>query len=220
MNKNLYGGISYPASSFVFDKVYNNYAEAINNISEDGILIGRYILVAYCDTALSQDVKNIIEFSNNEFNEDITDKDGNVLITKEEANKYYRNFKADNEKSYDRKVYRKKYKPDSNEYIYQEIASLNTTIGQNTIEALNNKIDTVSATTKVLDNKIDTEISATTEALNNKINTEISALIGGAPETLDTLKEIADWIAKDETGTVAMLNEIASLERKTQWQTF
>lgn len=35
---------------------------------------------------------------------------------------------------------------------------------------------------------------ATTEAMNGAINTAISNLIGGAPETYDTLKEIADYI--------------------------
>lgn len=39
----------------------------------------------------------------------------------------------------------------------------------------------------------------------------VSKIIGGAPEALDTLKEIAEWIAKDETGTQALLTQITGL---------
>lgn len=39
----------------------------------------------------------------------------------------------------------------------------------------------------------------------------VSKIIGGAPEAFDTLKEIADWIAEDETGTQALLTQINGL---------
>lgn len=45
---------------------------------------------------------------------------------------------------------------------------------------------------------------ATTEAMNSAINTAISNLIGGAPETYDTLKEIADYIAAHEDVVTAL----------------
>ena len=52
--------------------------------------------------------------------------------------------------------------------------------------------------------------------LNTKIDTEIERLfnqiVDGAPEALDTLKEIAKWIADDETGTAALINRVAALE--------
>lgn len=40
-----------------------------------------------------------------------------------------------------------------------------------------------------------------------------SALVNGAPETLDTLKEISDWIATDEYGTTALINRVSSIEQ-------
>jgi hypothetical protein len=40
---------------------------------------------------------------------------------------------------------------------------------------------------------------------------EMMKLVDGAPDTYDTLKEIADWIAKDETGTQAIVNQVAGL---------
>lgn len=50
-------------------------------------------------------------------------------------------------------------------------------------------------------------------------NTAISNLINGAPETLDTLKEIADWIANDETGTTALTNRVSGLETSLSAET-
>ena len=44
----------------------------------------------------------------------------------------------------------------------------------------------------------------TTEAMNTAISTAISQLIGGAPETYDTLKEIADYIAAHEDVVTAL----------------
>lgn len=42
------------------------------------------------------------------------------------------------------------------------------------------------------------------EAVDTKISTAISELIGGAPETYDTLKEIADYIATHEDAAAAL----------------
>ena len=44
----------------------------------------------------------------------------------------------------------------------------------------------------------------TTNAMNTAISTAISDLIGGAPETYDTLKEIADYIAAHEDVVTAL----------------
>jgi hypothetical protein len=79
MTNLLYGGISYPNTAFVFDRVYSNYAEAnaAANLIEitvdpesgketsvfvgDGVLLNRYVLVAYSNNALTQYIKNDIE---------------------------------------------------------------------------------------------------------------------------------------------------------------
>lgn len=42
--------------------------------------------------------------------------------------------------------------------------------------------------------------------LNNAVEQVIATIVDDAPETFDTLKEIADWIANDETGAVALAN--------------
>lgn len=41
---------------------------------------------------------------------------------------------------------------------------------------------------------------------------EIAKVVAGADESFDTLKEIADWIANDTTGSTQMANDIAALQ--------
>lgn len=41
---------------------------------------------------------------------------------------------------------------------------------------------------------------------------EISKIVAEAPEDLDTLKEIADWIANDQTGAAELANRISHIE--------
>jgi len=54
-------------------------------------------------------------------------------------------------------------------------------------------------------------VSAATsrEDVQALISAAVDDLIGGAPETYDTLKEIADYIAKDENAAAAMTQAIA-----------
>ena len=52
MSNNMYGGITYPNSPFSFDRTYYNYTTAVGNATDDGVLIGRYVLVQYCDEVL------------------------------------------------------------------------------------------------------------------------------------------------------------------------
>lgn len=46
------------------------------------------------------------------------------------------------------------------------------------------------------------------------IETKYDNLIKDAPAALDTLKEIADWISKDETGTQALIQRVINIETK------
>lgn len=54
------------------------------------------------------------------------------------------------------------------------------------------------------------ETGMTEADVNQLINVALTALIDGAPDTFDTLKEIADWIAKDEEGTAQLIADVAS----------
>jgi hypothetical protein len=57
MSDNIYGGILYPNSSFIIDKIYSNYADAYYNAATDSILIGRYVLIAYTERPLSYAIR-------------------------------------------------------------------------------------------------------------------------------------------------------------------
>ena len=79
------------------------------------------------------------------------------------------------------------------------------------------------------DTKVKADIKANTDAialLNEDAETEgsvahtaaaaakseVAGLIGSAPEALDTLEEIAKWIADDETGSTALVTRVAANE--------
>lgn len=46
----------------------------------------------------------------------------------------------------------------------------------------------------------------------NQVKSAINAVVNGAGEAFDTLKEVADWLTNDQTGTAAIINRVASLE--------
>lgn len=58
----------------------------------------------------------------------------------------------------------------------------------------------------------------TTEAMNTAISTAISNLIDGAPETYDTLKEIAAYIASDKTAMEVLNAAIGNKADKTAFE--
>lgn len=59
----------------------------------------------------------------------------------------------------------------------------------------------------------------TTDAMNSAISAAISELIGGAPETYDTLKEIADYIAAHADVVTALNQAIGAKADKTTVET-
>lgn len=80
------------------------------------------------------------------------------------------------------------------------------------------------------DTQIKADIKANTDALailNGAVETDgsvkaeakaaadiaVATVVNGAPEALDTLREVAEWIANDESGAAAMANKIAANEK-------
>lgn len=53
-------------------------------------------------------------------------------------------------------------------------------------------------------------------SVKKAVNDAITALVDGAPEALDTLKELADWIADDETASAALVKRVAANEEKIE----
>lgn len=65
-----------------------------------------------------------------------------------------------------------------------------------------------------LDARLDTlEGDANTAgSVAKQVKDAIDAVVDGADEAFDTLKEVAEWIANDESGTTAIIGRVASLE--------
>lgn len=69
------------------------------------------------------------------------------------------------------------------------------------IAVLNGTVDTAGSVLYV--SKAQAELAA---------RNEVSALVGAAPDALNTLEEIAAWIAEDETGTTALIDRVIANE--------
>ena len=66
-------------------------------------------------------------------------------------------------------------------------------------------------------NKILDELNSTLsgkDGIRDLIDEAIKGIIAGAPESFDTLREIADWIENDKTGAAAMANKISEHSEK------
>lgn len=67
--------------------------------------------------------------------------------------------------------------------------------------------ETVDANTAAI-----TKLNGTGEgSVSKTVADEIAKVVADAPENFDTLKEIADWIANDTTGSAKMANDIAAI---------
>ena len=67
---------------------------------------------------------------------------------------------------------------------------------------------TLKAAAETLANKLSTIENTFTSQVY--VDTQISTLIGGAPSTLDTLKEIADSIANDTAVSVSLISTVTA----------
>lgn len=127
MNNNLYGGRTYPDAPLMFDKIYPNYKAAIGDIQQGAVFIGRYIIIMYCDTTLSNDLCSALETI--EYNEDTLESDVIAVLGDSppvwkisSAKNYVKNYNVDisgvntdNLRSYDRVVFKVGY-----ETLYDE----------------------------------------------------------------------------------------------------
>ena len=97
-------------------------------------------------------------------------------------------------------------------YIGEEAGS------NETVQALVNSLATLTQQVATDEEQIGANAGAI-EVLNgdssvegsvaNQVQNAVSDLVNGAPEALDTLKEIADWIKADEAGAAALAEQVA-----------
>ena len=115
--------------------------------------------------------------------------------------------------------------------VDDKISSIDTKVASNTnaIEAINNtETGILAEAKKYADSKVyddaavKADIKKNTDAISTLNGTGegsvtkavadgIAKVVADAPEDFDTLKEIADWIANDTTGSVKMANDIAAV---------
>lgn len=101
-----------------------------------------------------------------------------------------------------------------------DLTTLTTTAKTNLVSAINEVKASIGSAGPVID---DSTASTTTVYSSNKTESEISAaitaLINGAPSTLDTLKEIADALAADESAIGGLTTAIGNRVRFDAAQT-
>ena len=95
---------------------------------------------------------------------------------------------------------------DAKDYADEKIAESTNAI-TNSINDVSAKADANEAAIAVLNGDANTDGSVA-----NKVATEIAAVVNNAPDSFDTLKEIADWIANDVTGAAALANKVSAIE--------
>lgn len=88
---------------------------------------------------------------------------------------------------------------------YQEENDARVQEAEDAIALLNGDKDTEGSVAHMVDTVVG-------EATEKAVDDAIKALVDNAPEALDTLKEIADWIAEDETGTAALIERVSDIE--------
>lgn len=85
------------------------------------------------------------------------------------------------------------------------------------IAANKDAIDLLNSGKDVEGSVLNTVNTVVGEATEKAVDDAIKALVDNAPEALDTLKEIADWIANDETGTAALIKKVDDqIEKEAQ----
>ena len=90
------------------------------------------------------------------------------------------------------------------------IAGNGITIDENNI--ISSSYDDAEIKHLIAENK--NAITTLSESVNNKIDQVISDIVDGAPEDLNTFKQIADWINSDVDGAAKMANDIADLRER------
>ena len=239
-NNLIYGGIVYPDNPFVFDKIYNSYADAsIGCIKGDSILIGRYILIKYHPSIAYTFDDQLKIIGNPSVTGDEAIWRDNYLKdnpVNDEDNPDNDEKDAKNYGNYDTVVCQKQYNIKRNIIEYVPIAHLGTSysteyvdnrigdlgINENTQQKITVKayIDNVQQELLDTDKNINDQIQiwvGNNETDKNKSIRAIAAeeiaeqlIPDSAQESLDTLQEISNWIQQHPDDVAEMNKNIAT----------
>lgn len=86
--------------------------------------------------------------------------------------------------------------------------------GETIVSAIKYVYDLANSQNNALDARLDTLEGEGEGSVKKAVNDAVTALVDGAPEALNTLKEIADWIAKDTTGATNLITRMENAEAK------
>ena len=127
MNNTIYGGLgSYPATPFLIDKVYNNRTEMDENCENDGVFLGRYVMIRYCEENYDQEARrtlhNKVGYDDEQeyylLEEDVSEQGWKYLVNylKDLNNGYaddiyFGNLQTSEYYSYDHTIWRKEQVP-------------------------------------------------------------------------------------------------------------
>lgn len=85
------------------------------------------------------------------------------------------------------------------------------------VEAINGDAEALEDRVEALEATHATKEDGSFKTVGEEVNEAVTALIDGAPDALDTLKEIADWIAnQDESGVTDAATLVARVEENAQ----
>lgn len=86
--------------------------------------------------------------------------------------------------------------------------SYDDTAIKNSIKALDVSVKAAQSDITDLQDAVDTLNGTGEGSVSKSVSDAIDGVLDGAPNTFDTLKEIADWISADETGTAALTAKV------------
>jgi len=94
------------------------------------------------------------------------------------------------------------------------LTNLTTTAKTDLVSALNElktAIGSIDLTALISDSSTTSTVKTySIDKINSQISAAISALVAGAPTALDTLKELADAIASDESGIAGLVTAVGN----------
>lgn len=240
MAQNMYGGISYPNSSFIFDKTYDSYADAMVGCKEgDSVLVGRYILIRYHPT-IAYTFDDQIKIINNPLvtGDEATWRDNYLKDNpvNDEDNPDNDEKDAKNYGNYDTVVCQKQYNIKTKIIEYIPIAHLGTSYST---EYVDNRIGDLGIdeitqqkiTVKAYVDNVQQELLNTDKNINDQIqiwagnnetdkNKSIRVIAAeeiaeqlipdDAQESLNTLQEISNWIQQHPDDVAEMNKNITT----------
>ena len=160
-------------------------------------------LSLYVDTFVSTSVNNAVETLNQTIDSNVETLNNTINTAVETVNNAIeleseRAIAAENalsERIYSEETFRVNADKDINARIDKEIAD-RTAADESLREAITSSAEGTIEEAKVI------------------VAEEIAKVVAGAPEDLDTLKEIATWIQNDTTGSAQMANDVEALKSK------